>query len=485
MIPATSRIDLRDGALVRANTGLEIEDGAPTSTSYRIYRVGDNLTWPGGLHTAGGQLGKITTVTASYTVLITDDTIVCNSTAPITLTFPEAVIGQCFDIKNINTGTVTVQGDGTDTIDGAASQNIAQWNAISFKCYAANKWSMELGPVGGLNPLTQQGEMIIGGLNGVQQALNKGNPRTCLQIIPSWLDAATFTGTLDDAVFSGTYSGAQDCVYEVEIDSTGTPDTFRWRKDTGAWTSGVEVSDLDTFLSEGLSVRFGSSTGHDLSDNWLQPAYASYVEWNTIDGVLPLQNSTEGYVLSSVAGAATWTLSTSGTYTDEGQIFTSTATLESTPIDLGSEGAVLVADTVTRRPVWATRPILNHTGLLEGVFQDDMSDVLLASFTPFDSGATLVSFRLDFEYSFKLNTSETYETGTYVLSYTGAEGFQQKRVVDFSNISSEDLGISFSLGQDIGTSTKNVVLLYSTTSANSVREYVITYRFHQLIVGLA
>jgi len=74
--------------------------------------------------------------------------------------------------------------------------------------------------------------------------------------------------TLNDASFSGAYTGSPDAVFTVEIDGEGTPDTFKWKKDDGSYTSGVSLTGMAQLLSDGVSVTFSNSTGHRLGDAW-------------------------------------------------------------------------------------------------------------------------------------------------------------------------------------------------------------------------
>ena len=85
-------------------------------------------------------ISKTTTVADTYQVLLTDELIVCNKTTPFTVTLPQAVVGKNLTIKNINTGTVTVDGDGSDTIDGATTALIYQWESMQLQCSADNTW---------------------------------------------------------------------------------------------------------------------------------------------------------------------------------------------------------------------------------------------------------------------------------------------------------------------------------------------------------
>jgi hypothetical protein len=90
--------------------------------------------------TYGGHISKVTTVTDTYTVLASDETVVCNKATAFTVTLPTATVGQRYQIKNIGVGTVTVDGASTDTIDGVETQVIAQWEAIQIQCRLANTW---------------------------------------------------------------------------------------------------------------------------------------------------------------------------------------------------------------------------------------------------------------------------------------------------------------------------------------------------------
>jgi len=82
--------------------------------------------------------------------------------------------------------------------------------------------------------------------------------------------AVSFTGTgLNDATSGGAYSGTgNSATYEVEIDATGIPDTFKWKKDSGAYTTGVAITGSAQTLSDGVTITFAATTGHTLGDKW-------------------------------------------------------------------------------------------------------------------------------------------------------------------------------------------------------------------------
>jgi hypothetical protein len=84
----------------------------------------------------------VTTVTNTYQVLVTDETVICNKATNFTVTLPTAVVGQKFAIKNIGAGTVTVDGAGSDTIDGDLTQSVNQWESMQIQCYSINTWGV-------------------------------------------------------------------------------------------------------------------------------------------------------------------------------------------------------------------------------------------------------------------------------------------------------------------------------------------------------
>lgn len=91
------------------------------------------------------KIGTITTVTNTYVVLTTDEIIVCNKVSAFNVTLPEAVIGQAFTFTNINIGVVTVvakTGGTADLIDGETTQSLRQWDSMTIRSYAANRWSI-------------------------------------------------------------------------------------------------------------------------------------------------------------------------------------------------------------------------------------------------------------------------------------------------------------------------------------------------------
>lgn len=83
----------------------------------------------------GGLRRATVTTTANYTATLGDHVVIANG-ASITITLPDPTTvptGRMWTVKNINSSAVTVNSAGTSkTLDGVASQSLAQWGKESY-----------------------------------------------------------------------------------------------------------------------------------------------------------------------------------------------------------------------------------------------------------------------------------------------------------------------------------------------------------------
>jgi hypothetical protein len=89
-------------------------------------------------------------------------------------------------------------------------------------------------------------------------------------IVHKSIGEITFTGSgLNDMINGGEYTGNQDVVYKVEIDGTGTPDTFKWYKNgTEQTPATINIDGTDQALDNGVTIKFNATTGHALGEFW-------------------------------------------------------------------------------------------------------------------------------------------------------------------------------------------------------------------------
>lgn len=83
----------------------------------------------------------------------------------------------------------------------------------------------------------------------------------------------TFSGSgLNDLTVVGgqLYTGTTPLTYRVQIDGTGSPNTFKWSKDGGTtWiASNVAITGAEQLLDNGVKIVFGATTGHTSGNYW-------------------------------------------------------------------------------------------------------------------------------------------------------------------------------------------------------------------------
>lgn len=99
------------------------------------------------------------------------------------------------------------------------------------------------------------------------------------------IGSTTQTGNgLDDGTFGGSYVGGGQ-TYRVQIDGTGTPDTFKWSDDGGStWEEeDIAITGAAQTLSNGVTITFGATTGHTSGDYWEASPTSAITELNADD----------------------------------------------------------------------------------------------------------------------------------------------------------------------------------------------------------
>lgn len=75
----------------------------------------------------------LSSITAATTLGADDELVLCNGTFTVTLPPAASSKGKIYVIKNIGSGTITIDGDGSETIDGATTQSLsAQYDFIAI-----------------------------------------------------------------------------------------------------------------------------------------------------------------------------------------------------------------------------------------------------------------------------------------------------------------------------------------------------------------
>jgi hypothetical protein len=75
---------------------------------------------------------------------------------------------------------------------------------------------------------------------------------------------------LDDLVVEGNETSGISHTYTVKLVFAGTPDSFEWKLDNGAWSMfPFDCSTTPIHLANGIYVKFGATTGHHVDDLWV------------------------------------------------------------------------------------------------------------------------------------------------------------------------------------------------------------------------
>jgi hypothetical protein len=92
-----------------------------------------------GWEAVGGSVQRNTrSVTSATTLLATDYTVICNGTFTVSLLTAVGLDGREFLFKNIGTGTVTIDPDGSETIDSNSTIELLQNDALTIQSDGAN-----------------------------------------------------------------------------------------------------------------------------------------------------------------------------------------------------------------------------------------------------------------------------------------------------------------------------------------------------------
>jgi len=120
---------------------------APSATTDKMYNVGGILYFGGASIRGNSAIATKTYSDSPYTLTSSDYTILCDcSSGAITINLPAAntCSGKIYNIKKIDSSvnTVTIDGDGSETIDDELTQTIVNQNTILTLQSDGSNWSI-------------------------------------------------------------------------------------------------------------------------------------------------------------------------------------------------------------------------------------------------------------------------------------------------------------------------------------------------------
>lgn len=128
-------------------------------------------------------------------------------------------------------------------------------------------------------------------------------PAAAVSITNAAQTATSFVGSgLNDVTFGGAYTGTDAVSFTVVVQTTGTPDTFKWKKNDGAYTTGVAMTGAAQALSDGVTVTWAATTGHTAGD------YAVYMSYLYPSDLVRPQQMRERTATTPTVAAGTYQL---------------------------------------------------------------------------------------------------------------------------------------------------------------------------------
>ncbi len=134
-------VTLKEQAAADSDTAAYGQLWVKTATPNELYFTDDagndvQLVTGGAAAGGGGGISSIVTKTTTYTATTSDDVILCDGTFTLTLYAASGNSGEVLYLKNISTGTITIDADGSETIDGALAKYLAgvQYESLTIVC---------------------------------------------------------------------------------------------------------------------------------------------------------------------------------------------------------------------------------------------------------------------------------------------------------------------------------------------------------------
>jgi len=193
----------------------------------------------------------------------------------------------------------------TDNNDVVFIGSTYLFDAIRYAKLGASDYAVGAGPViiyyyDGIDFTQEVGgiatERVAGQTDGVDNVKDT-------EIIERVIDDETMTGIVYTAVADGGNTGAATCTssgtlstdyaldFKIEIDTNGTPDTFKWSQDGGltwVYTKVAITAGLQT-LGDGVKITFDSTTTAHLGDIWTFKAGDCFAQNGTMRFAIPQQ----------------------------------------------------------------------------------------------------------------------------------------------------------------------------------------------------
>ena len=260
LVPALGKLNTftESGSITHANALLTAHQVAGSNVNPASFTgSGLNDLTSGGSYTPAGAASFTVIIDAKVTGSITKyeelnkGSITAMASAGATTT---TITSNAHGLSNGNFVTITGTNsyNGTFTISGVATNTFVITDTFVADD-AAGTWELSVNPLANTTTVTSAShglsngnEVSITGTSGYNGVFAISNVATNTFVISKIF-------TADDA--AGTWEKS--------------PNTFKWKKDSGSFTAGVAITGSAQNLQEGVQVTFESNFGHTLNDQWV------------------------------------------------------------------------------------------------------------------------------------------------------------------------------------------------------------------------
>jgi hypothetical protein len=115
----------------------KVQDATPTIPS-----PFKGMIWYDTTSTSPGNTLAITLISNTYSVKSTDELIVASSSGYDVTLPPATGTGRLLWVKYVGSGTINVDGSNSDTLDGASSQSLLQYDSLMVSDYLTGAWAV-------------------------------------------------------------------------------------------------------------------------------------------------------------------------------------------------------------------------------------------------------------------------------------------------------------------------------------------------------
>ncbi len=128
----TGLSNINAGYIPYGSNTTNLASGSNLTFISNVLKITGTANVVGTLNVNGGKINNVTTITGATTLGVSHNIVLCNSSSTFTVALPpvSSNVGRTYTIKNINSGTVTINPNSSEQIEGALTYDLLQNKSI-------------------------------------------------------------------------------------------------------------------------------------------------------------------------------------------------------------------------------------------------------------------------------------------------------------------------------------------------------------------